>query len=33
MLQAHALASNFQSTEVTVLAWIHLLLLDLFQAR
>lgn len=31
--QAHALARMFQSAELTVLAWIHLLLLDLFQAR
>ena len=32
-LQVHALAEVFSSAHVTALAWVHLLLLDLAQAR
>ena len=32
-LQVHAVASMFRTAEVTVVAWLHLLLLDIFQAR
>jgi hypothetical protein len=31
--QAHAIAAMFRTAEVTAVAWMHLLLLDVFQAR
>ena len=31
--QVHAVAAMFRTAEVTVVAWLHLLLLDMFQAR
>lgn len=33
MLQVHVLAGVFNSAHATALAWVHLLLLDLVQAR
>jgi hypothetical protein len=33
MLQVHVLAEVFKSAHATALAWVHLLLLDLVQAR
>lgn len=32
-MQVRKIGALFQSAEVTVLAWLHLLLLDLYQAR
>ncbi len=33
MLQVHVVAGVFNSAHATALAWVHLLLLDLVQAR
>ena len=33
VLQVHVLAGAFNSPHVTALAWVHLLLLDIVQAR
>ena len=33
VLQLHALGNLFLVPDITSLAWVHLLMLDLFQAR